>query len=380
MPAESFTVDVNPAVLRWARETAGYSLSQVAERCRVSEDAVAGWESGKPQPTWSEVSRLAKVYRRPVSALLLADPPDEPPPPMDYRTLPDAKRDLSPKTRLAIRTARWLVRRACELERELGVTNGFQATRASLSDDPEGVADQFRRRLGVAISEQTGWRSVAEALRRWRVAVEAQHVFVFQFRMPVEEVRGFSLVEEDRPAIVLNAADATSARIFTLFHEYAHLLTAHPGMCIPEEGHAQEPKPVEVFCNRVAASFLVPLADLKARLPRVPTDDAIAELAIRYRVSRYVVLGRMRALGAVSEKVYQQTRRRWDMEATVGTGPRRKRKGGQTRADLCLEARGRRFVSVVLEATDRGFIPASDATGYLGIPLGDYGTLASRVN
>ena len=379
MAAESFTVDINPAVLRWARESAGYSVSQAANLCRVPEDAVAGWESGNPQPTWSEVSRLARVYKRPVSALLLLKPPEETPAPTDYRTLPTAKKDLSPKTRLAIRTARWLVRRACELERELGVTDGFRALTASLADDPEGVADQFRQRLGVAISGQTAWRSVGEAMRRWRAAAEAQHVFVFQFRMPVVEVRGFSLVEEDRQAIVLNAADAVSARIFTLFHEYAHLLIARPGLCIPEEGQPQEPKPVEVFCNRVAASFLVPLADLEARLPRVPTDEVIAELAIRYRVSRYVVLGRMRTLGAVSEKVYQQTRRRWDTQAAAGSDSRRKRKGGKTRAELCLEARGRRFVSVVLEATDRGFIPASDATSYLGIRLGDYGNLASKV-
>jgi Zn-dependent peptidase ImmA (M78 family) len=179
---------------------------------------------------------------------------------------------------------------------------------------------------------------------------------------------------------VLNAADAISARIFTLFHEYAHLLTAHPGMCIPEEGHAQEPKPVETFCNRVAAAFLIPRTDLDARLPELPTDEAIAELAMHYRVSRYVVLGRMRTLGAVSEHAYQQTRRRWEMQAVVAPGPTRQQKGGPSRAERCLEARGRRFVSVVLKATERGFIPASDATGYLGIPLGDYGTLASRVN
>ncbi len=378
MPAESFTVDVNPAVLRWARQSAGYSLPEVAERCGVSENAVAGWESGKPQPTWSELSRLAKVYKRPVSALLLADPPEETPPPTDYRTLPDAKKDLSPKTRLAIRTARWLVRRACELERQLGISNGFQMMRAALSDDPETVAREFRERLGVAVLEQTGWKSIRQALRQWRAAVEAQHVFVFQFRMPLAEVRGFSFVEEDRPSIVLNEADAVRARIFTLFHEYAHLLTARPGMCIPEEGPSEESKPVEIFCNRVAAAFLIPSADFRPRLPEVPTDEAIAELAMRYRVSRYVVLGRMRTLGAVSEQAYQQTRRRWEMQAGVAPGPSRQQKGGPTRAERCLEARGRRFVSVVLEATERGFIPTSDATRYLSIQVMDLSGLASK--
>jgi Zn-dependent peptidase ImmA (M78 family) len=204
-------------------------------------------------------------------------------------------------------------------------------------------------------------------------------VFVFQFRMPVVEVRGFSLVEEARPAIVLNAADGISARVFTLFHEYAHLLTARPGMCIPEEGQAPESKPVEVFCNRVAAAFLIPRADLDAPLPGLPTDEAIAELAMRYRVSRYVVLGRMRALGVVSEHTYQQTRRRWETQAVTAPSLKREQKGGPNRAQRCLDTRGRRFVSVVLEATERGFIPASDANSCLGIRLGDYDTLAAKV-
>ena len=167
MPTGSFTVDVRPAVLSWARESAGYSVREVAQRFYINESAVAAWESGQRQPTWSDLRKLAKLYGRPVASLLLAAPPEEAPSPTDYRRLPDSRKRLSPKTRFAVRTVRWLLRRARELEQQLGVEERFQRGRVRLSDDPVELARELRRRFGVGIEQQTAWRSSGEALRRW---------------------------------------------------------------------------------------------------------------------------------------------------------------------------------------------------------------------
>ena len=121
MPAGSFAVSVKPTVLKWARETSGYSLPEVAQRCRKPEPEVAAWETGKQRPTWAGLRRLAKIYRRPVVSLLLPAPPKEEPVPPDFRTLPKASKTLSPKTLFAIRTARWLAHTATDLEEQLGI-------------------------------------------------------------------------------------------------------------------------------------------------------------------------------------------------------------------------------------------------------------------
>src|SRR5207248_5877315 len=139
VPRGSFPVDVNPAVMRWARESAGYSVSDIANYIRVPEDVVAGWERGRKKPSWSALRKLSQVYRRPIASLLLPAPPDEPPLPTDFRTLPNASRELSPAARFAIRNARWLVRTAAELEQQLGVTRPFVHSRIQLGEDPEPV-------------------------------------------------------------------------------------------------------------------------------------------------------------------------------------------------------------------------------------------------
>ncbi len=378
MPGKSFKVALNPAVLRWARESAGFRLQEAAERCGRSEGQLTAWESGKRRPEWSALCKLARLYKRSVAALLLPTPPQDTPLPPDFRTLPKAHAELSPPTRLAIRTARWLIGKVSKLEEQLGSPAPFQMPGIGLSQDPEKIAEEYRKRLKLSVAEQTGWKTSWKALRQWRAAVEAQNVFIFQFTMPIQEARGFSLIDRQRAGIVLNQSDAASARIFTLFHEYAHLLLARPGICTPDEGVSNFPQQIETFCNRFAAALLIPLPDFEPRIPLDPNDHSMRLLANRYRVSRYVVLGRMHGLGAVSAQVFHQTRQRWQRQQESKASQARQQKGGLSGTARCLSQRGRPLVSLVVEAAKREVISLNEAASFLGTKLKDYRKLASK--
>lgn len=376
MAGSNFPVDVNPAVLTWARETAGYSLDEAGHKV-ADLQTLKAWESGKDRPTWRGIKRLAKLCKRPVAALLLAEPPAEPPLPPDFRKLPEASKQLSPKTRFAIRTARWLATTAAELEGDLDRVAPFAGPKTKPSRSPEALAEQSRRSLGIALDEQTQWQRSGEAFRQWRAAVEAQNVLVFQASMPVEEVRGFSLFEGGKAVIVLNQSDAVNARIFTLFHEYCHLLLSKPGICLPEEGSLTDTQRIETHCNRFAAAFLIPRDDLAARLNgEIPLENKVSMLAVRYRVSRAVVLGRMRSLDAISEQAYRRVMARLEAKSPP---PRRPGGGGRAPAERVVGERGRVFVSLVVDALGRELITANDASAYLGVKLKDLDEAAARV-
>jgi Zn-dependent peptidase ImmA (M78 family) len=376
MAGSSFPIDANPAVLRWARETAGYSVEIAGDRV-ADPKTLAAWEAGKDQPTWKAVQRLAKLYKRPVAALLLAEPPAEPPLPPDFRKLAEASKQLSPKTRFAIRNARWMAATAAELERGLDRANAFKGSKTRRLNSPETLADDCRRSLGISLDAQTQWQTPGEAFRQWREAVEAQNVLVFQASMPVEEVRGFSLFEGQKAVVVLNQSDALNARIFTLFHEYGHLVLSKPGICLPEEGGFTDTQKTETFCNRFAAAFLIPRDDITTRLDSgLRLEHMVAALATRYRVSRAVVLGRLRNLEAINEQTYRGAMAR--LERKVVT-PRRAGGGGRSPAARVLGERGRTFISLVADALDRDLITANDASAYLGVKLKHLDKVAARV-
>ena len=76
-------VSVSPDLLRWARERAGLTQDDLAGRFRK----LSSWESGGTRPTLKQVEALARAVHVPVGYLFLREPPDEPIPIPDFRTI-----------------------------------------------------------------------------------------------------------------------------------------------------------------------------------------------------------------------------------------------------------------------------------------------------
>jgi transcriptional regulator with XRE-family HTH domain len=87
---KALPVPVSPAVLRWARESAGIDLKDAARRVVRDASVLERWESGEVRPTLRALETLAAIYRRPLAALFLSEPPADPPLPNDFRVLPRA--------------------------------------------------------------------------------------------------------------------------------------------------------------------------------------------------------------------------------------------------------------------------------------------------
>ena len=137
---------------------------------------------------------------------------------------------------------------------------------------------------------------------------------MLQYRLPDAELQGFSLpAANGGPSVIfVNQGDWINARIFTLLHEFAHLVLAREGaICDPWR---MAPKPssqsVEGRCNRLAGAVLVPGDHLRvqpeARQIAVELDDTevitlLGALGNRYRVSGQVVWYRIHDLGLVSD-------------------------------------------------------------------------------
>ena len=66
------------------------------------------------------------------------------------------------------------------------------------------------------------------AFDQWREWLESLNISVLKLKIPAGDARGFSLTDGEPSVIVVNSADAERARLFTLFHEYAHLLLDIP--------------------------------------------------------------------------------------------------------------------------------------------------------
>jgi Helix-turn-helix domain len=79
---------VDGRILTWARETAGLTPEEAGHSIQTKADKVLGWERGGERPSMPQLRKMATVYKRQLSDFYFPAPPDEAPPPHDFRRLP----------------------------------------------------------------------------------------------------------------------------------------------------------------------------------------------------------------------------------------------------------------------------------------------------
>ncbi len=363
----------NPALITWARETAGYDPSDIAAHLRKQEKVILEWERGLDAPTYNQLEKFANKVKRPVAALFLPNIPVEPPLPADFRALPGKQpNEYDPETRIAFRQARSQLAETRELLDSLGIPLNFSLPSFSLAADPEKEASALRRSSGVSVAEQKHCMSDYEALDLWRDVLFDLGLVSMVFRMPIKDARAFCLLDNEAnlAAVGLNSADSPYPRIFSLLHETCHLCLRLPGVSAemprrPPRARERE-KSVELFCNRFAAAFLLPANENEviAGLRSLRSDNIdihAANLARAFRVSKYVILGRARDLDLIDSQTYWSIYSRWIKE------PERKGPPSGNHVKTMISQVGKRFAALVMSALDADMISRYDASKLLSL-------------
>lgn len=378
MTRERVSVPVEPAVMKWLRESAGWTSAETGARLGLREESYLNLESGGKKPTLRQVELLAKAFHRPVAAFLLPAPPEEPQLPQDFRLIPSNRKEFSKKLRRVFRRARWLQNLSRELMTNLSFSIEPSLQKRKLSENPATVAASEREASGITLEQQMKWKDSYKAFGAWRNYLEGKNIRAFQISMPPEEARGFSLTDKKPHILVVNTADDINARIFTLFHEYAHLLLSETGVCMPEfpEADSTEVAKVERWCNRFAAEFLLPQ---QAKRHLAVETGGIGKLLGRYsakfKISKYALFVRMKEFGMVTDvelSRFVETLKKTERSRKGGFGR------GLTQLDRCNQEKGSNYVSMVLENLDRGLINTRDALDYLSIRMKYLDSLRSR--
>ncbi len=384
--AKSFPVSiVNPLTLKWARETSGKSIVEISRKLHVAPSVVIGWETGAGYPTLGQLEKLTVQYKRCLAALLLPKPPRESPPPTEYRTLPEQRRDpLGEDVFVAVRRARGVQSSFKELLPTLGDSQPPTLPVAELGDDPGALAERMAAHLGLRY-EPRRW-SDFDALRERVSAVERVGVLVLQLGMLVEQSRAFSLADDAAPLILVNSHDGPSPRSFSLFHEFAHLLLRRSGTCgkmSSVSGSGSDERLTEAFCNQFAGSILVPphrlLDDEVVRSHGSSPEWSGAELSrlgTRFRVSRQVILRRLLSLRLTNHDFFAAEQRSLEQEAALLP----KGKGG--RADppsRAIRENGLRYTSLVLDAYRHEVVGPTGAADLLGVKYKHFASLEALV-
>lgn len=364
-------ITLHPEVLRWARERIEFSPEELARKMQVKPDRVLEWEDSG-QISVAQVDRLAAVTHTPLGFLYMSKPLEEVLPIADFRTVGDSPpRRPSPDL---LETVYTMQRRQAWMRDELiaeevpplDFVGAFNT-----ASDPSAVAAAIRAALALepnwAAGVGGGWEN---ALRFLRVRIEEIGILVVvtgvvgnnnSRPLDPEEFRAFVLVDDYAPLIFVNNKDYKSAQMFTMAHELAHIFVGEDGVSNFEELRPA-PHETEIFCNSVAAEFLVPEEELRAYWLTVAENRyPYQSVARRFKVSDIVAARRALDFHLIDQASFSEFYREY-VGRERGKGP----SGGNFWNNQNVRI-GKRFGAAVARAVKEGRLLYRDAYALTGL-------------
>lgn len=353
---------INGDTLHWAREVGRVAPADLAKAAGISTARLQEFETGDAAPTFRQLTLIATKLDRPLG-FFFAPPPEQPdvPETADFRGhdgeyIPaDITREM--KRAEQHRDAMLDLDAVDHLRPELAPMTWQSA--------PERAA-QLRELFGLTPRFTPPESQQNQVFNFWRGLLESNGFLVFQTtKIPLESFRGLSIHHEVLPVIVLNGADSANGRVFTMFHEVAHLVNRTSGLCVLDEDVNEE-----AIANNFAANFLMPEGLVRASLKPAASPVELAEhVGASLRVSLLAAGIRLRSLGILNEEQVEVVRA-YSEELWQRSREAQKSKDGFVPPwRLRYRDLGANYIGTVAHALEDRRIDAVDATYLLNARL-----------
>ena len=374
MSNKSISVQVEPEVLKWAISSSGWNNEDIVKKIKISQATISSWINGEINPTLKQLENLANALKRPLAAFFLSEPPKEKPLPKDYRMLPNKEGEFDKKTILAIRRERRLQRVSKELSENLGYNTKPDTYSAKISESSKEIAEKYRGEFKINEGTLRKLKTAYDLFNYLREIIEDKNLLIFQIPMPVEDARGFTLVDDNPAVIVVNSKDKIEARVFSLMHEFGHVLLRESGISMPENSlFIKKIDNVEKWCNEFASAFLLPETIAKEIFTlnkgSLIETKTLENLSRKLKVSKAMLLYNLAKLNFITKPQYDSVIDRYKPDLKVIKEIKNGKTGfaARTGDKKCIDERGQRFVSLVASNVEKGYITHSEALDFLSI-------------
>lgn len=294
-------VNIKPEMIAWAIQRAGYDITAyLSEHPDVDE-----WYRKEKQPTEKQLEDFAKKIHIPYGYLFLNEPSkEEVPIPMFRGNSGNGGFNLNVyDTVLSVqRRQEWLTDYLTENEYDICSCVGVITLNTHIAE----TVGVLRRLLQLDEDWAFDRRDSADAVNYLTERIEELGIAVCfnsgvennnRREIPVEECRGFALVNEVAPFIFVNNKDSKTAQLFTLIHETTHILL---GTSAGYGGDVDMIHDVtERYCDKVAAAFLMPADLVKS------SWKGISQTARKFKVSELAMARCANELHLISREEYR---------------------------------------------------------------------------
>ena len=295
-------IEINENLINWAIARAGYNEPDFF----LQFPKIKEWIQNKKKLTLKQVEIISNKLHVPFGYLLLKSPPVEKLPIPYFRSINSNKTiNLNVfDTILSIkRRQEWLIEYLDENKYDQLDFIG----KYNISDEIEVIINDIKNNLGIEDGWASRFNTWEETLSFLTTKIEELGIIIVfngivenntHRPIPVEDCRGFVIVDKLAPFMFINSTDGKAAQMFTIIHELVHLWL---GESAGFENNKLLPAndPIEIFCDKVAAELLVPT---KLFIEVWNKNKNFKTLSKHFKVSSIVIARRALDLRLISKK------------------------------------------------------------------------------
>lgn len=301
---------INKDMLVWARSETPFVSPEMVEMKfpAMKSEKIISWENGDDYPSVNEAKKLASIYRVPFACFFLTNAPEKKP-----RNYTD-RRTSRGSVYSEISYTLWSEIQRITSNRETLIEyktddSVFDSIPTSSASNEEAIALIIREFLNLKTPLKTKSAYGGSSFNFFRNILERNGIIVSQISgVSLEEMKGLSIYFDEFPIIAINNKDYDNSKVFSLFHELAHIFRRSSSLCLIdfEERDDEEEK----ICDRIAAETLMPKSEFISIATTyiakyTPLDSAcLSRIAGRFGVSSFSVLMRLKELSIVSDNEY----------------------------------------------------------------------------
>ena len=310
---QTMRYEVKRDVLLWAIKESQKSMNDI----ELKFSKINEWISGDSAPTMKQIESLANFLKIPFGYMFLATPPKTNVMKVEFRSidnkLPEVSKNLKDTLLQMNRNQSWM----SELRQELGwdkldIIKNFDIKVNDRANIVE-VAKLAKKLLGLEEEWYLNYTTNEKAYNYLREKLENAGILVMQNgvvgfdthrRLELNEFRAFMLYDDYAPLIFVNGTDSTAGKIFSLMHEFVHILYQQDD--IISESSQVEIKANERKINQIASEILIPREVIKAKWIELEKKEELARIdaiSKMLKVSSYAVAVKLSDMRIVADNI-----------------------------------------------------------------------------
>ena len=310
---QTMRYEVKRDVLLWAIHESQKIMSDIEEKFpKINE-----WIEGDLAPTMKQIESLANYLKVPFGYMFLAAPPKENVMQVEFRSidnkLPDISKNLKDTLMEMDRDQSWMsdFRQEAGWEK-LDIISNFE-TEVNDQDHFNEVAKVAKKLLDLEEDWYIQCTSYEKAYNFLREKLEDAGILVMQNGtvgfdthrvLDINEFRAFMLYDDYAPLIFINGTDYVAGKIFSLIHEYVHILYHQDDIIL--ENPLEDTKANERKINQIAAEILMPENIVRKKWDELQDKDDLARvdnISKSLKVSNYALAIKLSELGLLQDNI-----------------------------------------------------------------------------